>query len=119
MDFITKLPKTSRGNDAIFVVVDRFTKWAYMVPIPEAIDAPRVAQLFFNHVLTRHGMPKTIVSDRDTRFLSHFLQTSLELMGTRLKMSSAYHPQTDGQTEVVNRIIIQALRGFVGAAQDN
>ena len=119
MDFITKLPKTSRGNDAVFVIVDRFTKWAYMVPIPEAIDAPQVAQLFFNHVFTRHGMPKTIVSDRDTLFLSHFWQTLWELMGTRLKMSSAYHPQTDGQTEVVNRIIIQALRGFVGAAQDN
>ena len=96
MDFITKLPRTKRGHDTILVIVDRFTKWAYMFPVEETIDAPRTAKLFFDRVFTRHGVPKTIVSDRDTRFLSHFWQTLWELMGTKLQMSTAYHPQTDG-----------------------
>ena len=119
MDFITKLPKNSRGHDTIYVIVDRFTKWAYIIPVDEGIDAPRAAQIFFDRVFTRHGMPKTIVTDRDTRFLFTFWQTLWSLMGTRLQMSTAYHPQTDGQTEVVNKVIVQALGAYVSAAQDD
>ena len=117
MDFITKLPKTSRGHDSILVVVDRFTKWAYMFPVAETIDAPATAKLFFDRVVTRHGLPRAIVSDRDTRFLSSFWQTLWATVGTKLQMSTAYHPQTDGQTEVVNKVITQTLRAFIGPAQ--
>ena len=92
LDFITGLPRTKKGHDAILVVVDRLTKWGYFIPTATTIDAKETARLFHDVVFARHGMPKRLVSDRDTRFTSHFWQAFFNVMGTSLAMSTSYHP---------------------------
>jgi hypothetical protein len=117
LDFITGLPRTPKGHDAILVIVDRLSKWAYFVPTQTTVDAKGTAELLHDVVFVRHGMPKRIISDRDARFTSNFWRAFFDTMGTTLAMSTAYHPQTDGQTERVNRVLEEALRSFVGATQ--
>lgn len=111
MDFITGLP-SSRGYTTIMVVVDRLSKYAHFAPLPTKFDALRVAHLFINTVVRHHGFPKSLVSDRDSVFLNATWEKMLLLSGTKLNFSTAYHPQSDGQTEVRNRGLEQYLRAF-------
>jgi hypothetical protein len=99
MDFITQLPRTKAGHDAIVVFVDTFSKMVHFVPTKTTASAPDTAKLFFDHIFKLHGLPKSIVSDRDAKFTSRFWQSLFNTLGTKLAMSTAFHPQTDGQTE--------------------
>ncbi|XP_068653843.1 uncharacterized protein [Aristolochia californica] len=113
MDFIDGLPP-SLGKSVNFVVVDRFSKYENFLPRAHLYTAVHVAQLFMDYIVRLHGVPASITSDRDTIFTSTFSKELFKLQGTKLAFSSAYHPQTNGQTEVVNRTIEMYLHFFVG-----
>ena len=113
MDFITSLPRSSKGNTQIFVVVDRLSKMAHFIPCKKAASAVDIASLFMQHVFKIHGLPKSIVSDRDPKFTGNFWTSLFKSLGTNLLFSLAYHPQTDGQTERVNQILEEMLRHYI------
>ena len=119
MDLITQLPVTTQGNDAIVVFVDKFTKMVHYAATTTTCTADQVARIFFDTVIRLHGIPKHIISDRDRRFTSRFWRELWTLCGTQLKMSTAYHPQTDGQTERANRTLEEILRHYVSSKQDD
>ncbi|GJT80352.1 putative reverse transcriptase domain-containing protein [Tanacetum coccineum] len=102
MDFITKLPKTTNGYDTIWVIVDRLTKSAHFLPITENDPMEKLMRLYMKEVVTRHEVPVSIISDRDSRFMSLFWKALHEALGTRLDMSMAYHPETNGPKFCVN-----------------
>lgn len=97
------LPHTLKMNDSIFVVGDHFSKMAHYNPCAKTSYACKVAKLYFDEVVRLYGLPKTIVSHRDVRFMSYFWKILWHMVGTKSKFSTAHHPQTNGQIEVVNR----------------
>ncbi|SOV09588.1 uncharacterized protein UDID_19016 [Ustilago sp. UG-2017a] len=111
MDLIEQLPPLSDFT-AILIVVDRLTKMAIFVPTTNELDAPKLAKLFLRHVYSKHGLPTLIVSDRGSEFTSHFWRSLSTLLGIETHFSSAYHPQPDGQTECINQVLEQFLRGY-------
>jgi hypothetical protein len=113
MDFVTKLPRTQKGNDMIWVVVDRLTKSAHFLATCETASLTKLAELYMKEVVTRHGVPLSIVSDRDPRFASNFWESLQQSLGTRVNMSTAYHPQTDGQSERTIQTLEDMLRACV------
>ncbi|GKE42586.1 putative reverse transcriptase domain-containing protein [Tanacetum coccineum] len=113
MDFVTKLPKTANGYDTIWVIVDRLTKSAHFLPMRENDPMEKLMKLYMKEVVTRHGVPVSIISDRDGRFTSLFWQALHKALGTRLDMSTAYHPETDGQSERTIQTLEDMLRACV------
>lgn len=111
MDFITGLP-TSNGFNVIMVVIDRLSKYAHFIAMKTDDTSRSVAEAFMNFIVKLHGMPKSNVSDRDRVFTAAFWQHLFKLQGTTLAMSSAYHPQSDGQSEVLNKCVEMYLRCF-------
>ncbi|KAK1644330.1 hypothetical protein QYE76_062135 [Lolium multiflorum] len=113
MDFIEGLPKVG-GKSVILTVVDRFSKYAHFIPLGHPYTAASVARAFFDGIVRLHGFPSSIVSDRDPVFTGHVWRDLFRLAGVKLRMSTAFHPQTDGQSEVVNKIIAMYLRCVTG-----
>ena len=99
MDFVTGLPRTQRQHDAIWVIVDRLTKYAHFIPVNVEDSLEKLAKLYVNEIVRLHGVPVSIVSDRDLGFTSRFWPSLQAGLGTRLHFSTSFHPQTDGQLE--------------------
>ncbi|GJY44728.1 putative reverse transcriptase domain-containing protein [Tanacetum coccineum] len=110
MDFITKLPRSSQGFDTIWVIVDRLTKSAHFLPIRENDPLDKLARLYLNRIVARHGIPASIICDRDGRFTSNFWRSFQKALGTDISMSTAYHPETDGQSERTIQTLEDMLR---------
>jgi hypothetical protein len=123
-DFIVKLPPskepmTKVAYDSIWVVTDRLTKYGYFIPYKESSDAPELAYAFLRIILSQHGLPEEIISDRDKLFISKFWQSLMARLGANHKLSTAFHPQTDGQTERLNQTLEQYLRNYINHKQNN
>jgi transposase InsO family protein len=110
MDFIVGLPRTQSGYDSIWVIVDRLTKVAHFILVKATYSGLQLAELYMSRIVCLHGVPKKIVSDRGTQFTSKFWKRLHETLDTQLCFSSAYHPQTSGQTKSVNQILEDILR---------
>jgi hypothetical protein len=124
LDFITDLPKSKepvsgRQYDAILVIVDRLTKYSYFLPYLKTGTAEDLAYVFLRNIAAQHGMPKELVSDRDKLFTSHFWKGLMKQLGPDHHLSTAFHPQSDGQTERTNQTLEQYLRCYVNERQDN
>jgi hypothetical protein len=113
MDFIVGLPKTPSGNDSIWVIVDRLTKSAHFIPVKITFSLEKLAKLYIKEIVSLHGVPLRIASDRDPRFVSNFWKSLHKALGAKLDFSTAYHPRSDGQTERVNQIVEDMLRACV------
>jgi transposase InsO family protein len=119
MDFITGLPTTRKGNDSIWVIVDRLTKSAHFLPVQTRYRPPQYADLYIKEIVRLHGVPKTIVSDRGTQFTAHFWERLQQGLGTKLMHSTTYHPQTSGQTERLNQTLEDMLRACALSTQNS
>jgi hypothetical protein len=113
MDFIVGLPLTARKKDSIWVIVDKLTKTAHFIAVHTTYSVQQYAELYMDHIVRLHGIPKTIISDRGTQFVARFWEQLHECLGTKLIRSSSYHPQTDGQTERINQILEDMLRASI------
>jgi hypothetical protein len=109
MDFIVGLPRTQAGYDSIWVIVDCLTKVAHFIPVNTTYSGAKLAELYMSRIVCLHGVRKKIVSDRGFQFTSKFWEKLLESLDTKLNFRSAYHPQTDGQTERTNQILEDML----------
>ena len=118
VDFITDVPTSSRGNDCIVTFVDHFSKRAHWMPCAKTIDAAEFAQLYLEAIIRLHGVPREIVSDRDARFTSDFWTEVNKKLQTKLLMSTAFHPQTDGLSEISNKQVTWYLQAFATHHQD-
>ncbi|NAU33253.1 transposase, partial [Klebsiella pneumoniae] len=112
MDFVFGLPRDTQGCTGVLAFVDRFSKMLHLAPVSANITAKQTAAIFVDMVNRHHGLPSSIVSDRDPCFTSAFWRELFHLLGTRLSMSTASHPETDGQTERANRVVEDVLRSF-------
>jgi hypothetical protein len=113
MDFIVGLPQTTQKHDSIWVIIDRLTKTAQFLPVHTIYTVRKYAKIYLEQIIRLHGVPKTIISDRGGQFVAHFSEQLQSSLGTKLIRSSAYHPQTDGQTERVNQILEDMLRACI------
>jgi transposase InsO family protein len=113
MDFIVGLPLTAGRHDLIFVVIDTLTKSAHFIPVRTTYQVPDIARVFISEIVRLHGVPKRIISDRGSMFTGRFLTSFQEVLGTQLNFSTAYHPETDGQTERMNQTLEDMLRMYV------
>ena len=118
MDLIEQLPD-SDGSTAILVVVDRLTKMSLFIPTTNSVTADGIARMFVEHVFSKHGVPSDVVSDRGTEFTSHFWRSLGTLLDMKLNFSTAFHPQTNGQTERTNQTLKQYLRLYCNYRQNN
>jgi len=118
MYFVTELPEDSEFN-AILMVVDRLTKMRHLVPCRDICTARDMATLYLTHIFQYYGLPLSIVSDRVAQFVSKFWKAFCELLGIETHLSSAYHPQTDSQSEAMNALMEQYLRAYVNYQQEN
>ena len=118
MDFVVGLP-WSNGFNAVLVVACRLTKMRHLIPCRDTATAEELAELFIRHVFRLHGLPRTVVSDRGPQFIAKFWQALCKALKIQAKLSTAHHPQTDGQTERLNAIIEQYLRTYVSYLQDD
>ncbi|KAJ9534750.1 hypothetical protein QJQ45_013129 [Haematococcus lacustris] len=119
MDLITKLPPGDHGFDAIAVFVDRLSKMVHFVPCRESMNAEGFARLFIDNVFKHHGVPREIISDRGSHFTNHFWASVMAILGVKECKSSAYHPESDGQTERYNRTLEEMLRHYISPAQSD
>ena len=113
MDFIVGLPRTQRGKYSLLVVVDKFSKMAQFVACNRSLDATHIVDLYVKEIVKLHGIPKSITSDRDSKFISHFWRILWKKLGTKLQFISSHHPQMDGKIEVVNIPLGAKLRSLV------
>src|SRR5215216_6359287 len=113
MDFLTGLLTSSRVNDSIWVIVDRLSKVAHFIPVKTTYQSSKLAELYIARIVSLHGTPKNIISDRGTQFTLRFWQKVQEGLGSKLNFSTAYQPQTGGQTERVIQILEDMLRACV------
>ena len=113
MDFVTALTRSYKGNNAVWVIVDRLTKSAHFIPFRVGQSTEVLTDKYLQEVVRLHGVPASIVSDRDSRFRSHFWNRLHDSFGTRLKFSSSYHPETDGQSERTIHILEDMLRACI------
>ena len=120
MDFITGLPKSGpQQHDAILVIVHVLTKMAHYIPTHESVTSKGTARLYIDNIFRLHALPDSLVSDCSTQFTSSFLRSLWKLVGVTQNLSTSFHPQTDGQTERVNALLEQYLRGYINHHQDN
>jgi hypothetical protein len=119
MDFIPHLPMTKNGFDNILVIVDKLTKFGIFIPTQTRLNEVETAQLVFDHIITKYGIPKQIISDRDSRWSNSFWGELCKLMNIKRALTTSYHPQADGQTEVLNQTLEIALRCYVNPLRDN
>ena len=113
MDFVTHLPQTPQRHDAVWVILDQLTKSAHFLAVRMTFTLERFCRLYIREIVRLHGVPVSIVSDRDPRFMAHFWKSFQKAMSTRLTMSTTFHPQTDGQSEMTIQVLEDMLRACV------